>query len=127
KADALFFLHAARLDAHRNDKEVQEKKKYEMCRYVVHYADGQKATVPVYAEIDVHDYKQKTPLAIPGAQMAWTQPYPGTDFSAVAYAKQWDNPRPEVEIRSIDLEYGEHKRGVPALLAITAATGADGK
>jgi beta-galactosidase len=35
KADALFFLHTARLDARRNDQEIKQKKQYEMCRYVV--------------------------------------------------------------------------------------------
>jgi hypothetical protein len=38
--------------------------------------------------------------------------------------KQWDNPRPDVEIKSIDVVYGPDRRGVPALLAVTAATAA---
>jgi beta-galactosidase len=122
KADALFFLHTARLDARMNKNEIRDKKKYEMCRYVVNYSDGQTANIPVYAEIDIHDYKQKTPEAVAGAQIAWTQAYPESDLSAVAYFKQWNNPRPDVEIKSIDMLYGEHKRGVPALLAITGAT-----
>jgi beta-galactosidase len=85
-------------------------------------SNGRTETVPIYSEINVDDYKQKTPLAIPGAQIAWTMPYTGTDQSAIAYSMQWNNPRPEVEIQSIDLVYGEQRRGVPALLAITAAT-----
>ena len=123
KASALFFLQAARIDARRNRDEIKQGKKYEMARYVVHYADGQTADVPVYAEIDVEDYRQKSPLPIPGAQIAWTQPYAGTDQTAVAYSKQWDNPRPTVPIQSIDLVYGPEsvRGGVPALLAITAA------
>jgi hypothetical protein len=41
----------------------------------------------------------------------------------VAYSKQWDNPRPDAEIRSIDLVPGDaRQRGVPVLIAITAAT-----
>lgn len=122
KADALFFLHTARLNVHRNGKEIKEKKQYEMLRYVVTYADGQTAAIPIYAEIDIHDYKQKTPAAVPGAQIAWLRPYTGTEFSAVAYAKQWNNPRPGVAITSIDMMYGDQPRGVPALLAVTAAT-----
>ncbi|MBV9470631.1 MAG: hypothetical protein JOZ57_15435, partial [Abitibacteriaceae bacterium] len=122
KADALFFLQAARLDAHLNEQETHEKKQYEMARYVVHYADGQSVTIPLYAEIDLDDYKQKTPRALPGAQIAWTRPYAGTEYTAVAYSKQWNNPRPNVEIKSIDFQYGEQKRGIPVLLAVTAAT-----
>lgn len=122
KADALFFLHTARLDVYRNDKEVQQKKQYELFHYVVNYADGQKVAVPVYAEIDIAAYKQKTPTAIPGAQIAWIRPYERTPFSAVAYSKQWTNPRPAVEISSIDMAYGDPMRGVPVLIAVTAAT-----
>ena len=41
--------------------------------------------------------------------------------SAVVYAKQWNNPRPGIEISSVDLVYGKDRdRGVPALLAVTA-------
>lgn len=122
KADALFFLHTARLDQRRNKKEIDEKKRFEMLRYVVNYADGQSETVPVYAEIDIHDYRQKTPQPIEGAQLAWTSKYEGTDFSTAAYAKQWNNPRPEIEIKSLDIVYGDQKRGVPVVLAITSAS-----
>jgi beta-galactosidase len=124
KADALFFLQAARIDSRRNAEEVKQGKKYELCRYVVTYADGQKAEVPVYAEIDVDDYRQQTPVALPGAQVGWTKPYGQTGTSAVAYVQQWNNPRPDVAIRSIDLAYGKERRGVPALLAVIAATAA---
>ncbi len=121
KADALFFLHTARLDARRNDREIREGKQYETLRYVVNYADGQSVNVPVFAEIDIEHYRQKAPAAIPGAQIAWTREYEGTEFSAVLYSMQWNNPRPDVEIASVDMLYGDQPRGVPALLALTAA------
>jgi beta-galactosidase len=122
KADALFFLHAARIDARINDQERKDKKKFEMLRYVVTYADGKTENVPVYAEVDIDDYRQKEPRAIPGAQVAWTAPFAGTEFSAVAYSKQWNNPRPDVEIKSLDMVYGAQPRGVPVLIAVTAAS-----
>jgi hypothetical protein len=121
KADALFFLHTARMDARRSEQERRENKKYEMARYTVNYADGQSVTVPIYAEIDIDDFKQKTPQALPGASIAWTRPYAGTEYSAVAYTRQWNNPRPDVEIKSVDFGYGPDRRGVPVLLAISAA------
>ena len=124
KADALFFLQAARIDNRRNQDEVKQNKRFEMAKYVVHYSDGLTAEVPIYSEIDVDDYRQeKAARPIPGAQVAWTKPYAGTDQAAVAYSKQWDNPRPAVAIQSVDLVYGADRRGVPALLAVTAATG----
>ena len=124
KADALFFLQAARIDQRRNADEVKQNKVYEMADYAVHYADGQIIKVPVYAEINVDDYKQKMPAILPGAQTAWVKPCSGTDRSVVAYSMQWNNPRPNVVIQSIDLTYGPDKRGVPSLLAVTAATAA---
>ncbi len=122
KADALFFLQAARIDQRRNDQEAREKKEYEIARYVVHYADGKDEPIPIRAEVDVDDYHQKAPGGLPGAQLAWTRPYPGTGESAVAYSKQWDNPRPDVEIRSVDvIPGGARARGTLALIAISAA------
>ena len=122
KADALFFLQAARIDQRRSADEVKNNKQYEMADYLIHYADGQTAKVPIYAEINVDNYQQQTPTPLPGAQIAWTRPYSGTKYFAVAYAQQWNNPRPNVPIGTIDLVSGPDRRGVPALLAVTAAT-----
>ncbi len=122
KADALFFLQAARIDNRRSNDELKAGKKFEVARYVVHYADGSTEKVPVYAEIDVDDYKQKAPAALPGAQLGWVLPYVGTAFSAAAYVQAWSNPRPEVAIASVDVQLGADRRGVPALLALTAAS-----
>jgi len=122
KADALFFLQAARIDRRRDAQELKEKKAPELARYVVTYADGTTAEVPVRAEVDVDDFKQAAPAALPGAQVAWTRPYDGAGASAVAYAQQWDNPRPDVPIRSIGVVRGAGAdRGVLALIAVTAA------
>ncbi len=123
KADALFFLHTARLDRRLTDREREERKRFELCKYVIHYADGQMAELPVICEVDVDHFAQREPKALPGAQIAWAAKFDGTDESAVVYAQQWNNPRPAVEIKSVDLVYGQDQdRGVPALLAITAAT-----
>ncbi len=123
KADALFFLHTARLDQRMNDRDHQEKKRFELCKYVVHYTDGQTTEVPVISEVDVDHFSQRDPQALPGAQIAWTSKFDDSDESAVVYAKQWNNPRPGIEIKSVDLVYGKDKdRGVPVLIAITAAT-----
>ena len=123
QADALFFLHTARLDSPLNDREREEKKQVELCQYVVHYADSQTAEVPVLAEVDIDHFAQREPKAIPGAQIAWTAKFEGSEESAVVYAQQWNNPRPGVEIKSVDLVYGKDKdRGVPVLIAVTAAS-----
>lgn len=123
KADALFFLMAARLDRRMNPRELKEKKRFELARYLVTYADGGTADIPIIAEIDIEDYRQKEPKAIPGAQIAWVRPYEGTELSAVLYSIQWNNPRPDAEIKSIDFLPGPDRRGIPALIALTAAEG----
>ena len=100
KADALFFLHAARIDqppqraGGQGEEAVRDGP---LRRHLRRRPDGER---PDLAEIDVDDYRQKTPAALPGAQIAWTRPYEGTDFSAVAYAKQWNNPRPTSRSRA---------------------------
>lgn len=122
KADALFFLHTSRVDRRLNDRERREGKQLEMFRYIIHYADGGEAVVPVISETHIDDYRQQKPQALPGAQLAWTSPYPNSDISATVYAMQWNNPRPNVEITSIDMSYGSERCGVPCLIAVTAAT-----
>lgn len=121
KANALFLLQTARLDSMRDDRERREGKRYEMARYVITYADGSVVKVPVIAEIDIADFRQKAPQDLPGARVAWSKKYGEGDDSATAYVMQWTNPRPDVVIATIGLEYGPDRRGVPALLAITAA------
>jgi beta-galactosidase len=122
KADALFFLQAAHLDSKLSDGDRKKGKKYEIADYIIHYANGTTAKVPIYAGINVDDYHQPTPTAVPAAQIGWQQSYGATDGYAVAYSMQWNNPHPELEIASIDLVYGPDKRGTPAVLAITAAS-----
>lgn len=122
RADALFFLHTARIDRRLNDRDRRENKRLEMFKYVIKYADGQTLEVPIYSETDIEHYRQRQPQALPGAQIAWTSAFENSEESAVAYAKQWNNPRPEVQIQAIDMVYGKDRAcGVPALLAITAA------
>ncbi len=121
KADALFFLQTARIDNRMNDDDRKNNRRFEMARYIVHYADGQSATIPIYAETDIENYRQAQPTAISGAQIAWTSKFANSNDYAVAYTKQWNNPRPDVAIASVDMTYGADRRGVPVLLALTAA------
>lgn len=122
QADALFFLLAARIDQRISEDDRRKHRRFETARFTVTYADGQTAEIPIYSEEDVDNFRQKEPRPLPGAQIAWTRPYAGTDQTAVAYLKQWTNPRPGVEIKSLDFAYGKDPRGVPALLALTAAS-----
>ena len=68
-------------------------------------------------------------LAGPGARGQLPKTVPGlrANCKADVYQFTWNNPRPEVAIATIDLEYGDQgsRYGTPALLAITAATKAE--
>ena len=121
KADAIFFLQAARIDKRRSPAEIKAGRNRELARYAIHYADGEQVEIPVRSEVDVEDYHQKNPAIIPGAQIAWVKAYENSGFSAVAYSQQWSNPRPDVAITAIDILPGKDSCGVPAVLAITTA------
>ncbi len=122
RTDALFFLHAARLEPRPNNSDTRSRKASELCRYVVHYEDGQSVEVPVIAGIDIDHLIQRSPKSLPGAQLAWTARIDNSEDSAAVYSLQWNNPRPGVTVKSVDLVPGtDRDRGVPALIAITAA------
>jgi beta-galactosidase len=120
-ADALFFLQTARIDQELSREDREQKKQYELAKYIVHYKDGKTVEIPLIQGVHLASYRQKAPEELPGASLGWTSKYEGRDESAVAYSMQWTNPRPEVEIESIDFTYGKDRRAVPVLLAITAA------
>jgi hypothetical protein len=63
-------LHTARLDRPLNNQEREEKKQIELCKYVIHYADGQTTELPVLGEIDIDHFQQREPKAIPGSRSA---------------------------------------------------------
>lgn len=118
KASTLYFLHTARIDRRRNENEVREGRVFELAQYVIRYADGGVVKIPVRSELDIDDYRQRQPSALPGAFLAWTKPAGSTNLTA--FAMPWTNPRPGVVIASIDLEYGKDRVGVPTLLAVSA-------
>jgi len=120
-ADALFFLHAARIDRRRNANEIRDGKFLELAKYVVRYVDGETVEIPVVSERDVDHYSQAVPAAVPGSQIAWVKKFEANDDHAVAYMTQWNNPRPGVAIATLDLLPGKDNAGVPVLLALTAA------
>jgi hypothetical protein len=122
KADALFFLQTARLDVRRSDEQRKEGKRFEMARYIITWADGQTADVPIIAEVDIDDWRQAAPAALPGAQLAWSRRYDGAKTSAAVWSMQWSNPRADVAIASVTLASGPDHRGVPVLIALTAAS-----
>lgn len=98
-------------------------------KYVVHYADGEQAEVPVLYGEGADHWLSRDPAGLKNAALAWAAPFPAqqSEEQAVVYQFTWSNPRPDVAVATIDLEYDDQgsRYGTPALLAITAATKAE--
>ena len=106
------------LPAHRPHRSAPQRagkeqgQQHEIVRYVIHYADGQEAVLPISPRWTLTTTGSSSRSPCP-AQLAWTRPYEGTEYHAAVYAKQWDNPRPNVEIRSLDVLQGANPAALP--------------
>jgi hypothetical protein len=132
-ADAIFFLHTFHPSGsisgwQRNrDQAIQRGRELPeapvVFQYVVHYADGTQQLAPVTWQKEVGPWLVGAPAALPAAAVAWTMPL-SDEEQAVVYSMQWNNPRPDVEIESIDIISSPDgpKWGAPAVFAITTAT-----
>ncbi|MCL1888237.1 MAG: hypothetical protein FWF96_05145, partial [Kiritimatiellaeota bacterium] len=118
RADALFFLHTL------NPGSPHLKEGTAVFNYRVKYDDETTLDIPVVWCRDVGPWQSPSPASYHNAAMAWAGPAPtGTNQRPVLYMMQWNNPHPEKTIAALDLLRAEDgKWGVPAVLAITAAT-----
>jgi beta-galactosidase len=142
RADALFFLHTynpekkvEQYDERMADLRAQplgKGKREDMpepphvLTYVVHYADGQTEEVKVRWREEIGPWFSQHPRDLKNAALAWTAPIADRKgWKLAAYSMQWNNPRPDVPIESVDLKLPDveqiESHGAPALLAITAA------
>ena len=125
KADVLFFLHTfnSRDPGRRATPGAAPPVAF---RYVVHYADGQTAEVPVLSDEGVGHWITSKPAGLKSAALAWSARFPGdnSEDEAAVYQFAWTNPRADMAIGSIDMAYGKDgdSCGTPVLLAITAGT-----
>jgi WD40 repeat protein len=87
--------------------------------YVIRYEDGQRAEVPVRYGQHVRDWVLSAdPGETPGAKVAWTGTHP-TKGAIRIFEQTWENPRPEVEIATLDF-VSKLTKCHPVLIAITA-------
>jgi beta-galactosidase len=139
KADAVFFLHtfsAGRAvnswqsEYERAQAQVAEGKRGVnlpdlpvVVRYLVHYQDGDTATVQVKWSDGVSHWLQEGGATdLQGAAVAWAGDF-GDGRRGVLYSMQWSNPQPGKIIESIDvMGSGDAEDwGRPAIFAITTA------
>jgi beta-galactosidase len=124
KADALFFLHTSKQIAPWQPPQQGDKTPPTLWNYVIHYADGQTATVPVRYGEGAGNWLQKQPHGLAEAVVAWASKVGDQDDQAVVWQMQWTNPRPDAEVESVDVAYDPNAKAayaVPVVLAITIA------
>jgi hypothetical protein len=135
KADAMFFLHTFHANprqvaayeksaARARDRHEDAPEAPTLLNYKVHYADGSEAMVPVRWGQEVGNWVNADPGSLPNASVAWAGRLAASTAGekAVAYVMQWTNPKPELEIASLDLLAGDANWGSMAVFAITTAT-----
>ncbi|MFW6189254.1 MAG: hypothetical protein ACOC7T_02375, partial [Planctomycetota bacterium] len=124
-ADALFFLHTMIEKRQWRPRRREDREPPVVLRYVVHYTDGETEEVPVRYNRGAADWRQEKPAGLKDAALAWSAPFPDAEDGerAAIYAMQWNNPRPEAEVRSIDVKLGEEgaRYALPVVLGITTA------
>ncbi len=105
KARSLYFLHAAAWSGGH------------MADYLVHYADGTTAEIPIRDKEEImnwwyptHGAKYRAAVHVPNAQT--------DDVGLVVFG--WDNPLPEKAIRSIEFK-SRHAEGIVVVAAVTAS------
>jgi hypothetical protein len=86
--------------------------------YVVHYADGTSARIPLRVGAQLADWYMD-PVELPFAQVAWTGTAKDKPGPIGAYAMRWLNPRPDAEIASLDFVSADGAP-VPILIAVSA-------
>ena len=120
----LFFLHAFNRTGEWRRQQPEQPAPV-LFKYVVHYADGQTADVPVCYGEGADHWISKEPAGLTGAALAWAAPSPATSPASRPSSISSPGPTrgPSVMIESIDMLYGPagSQYGTPALLAITAA------
>jgi hypothetical protein len=115
KADVLFFMHTAHVTRPVTDQErekmLDKRRPFVLptvATYVIHYTDGKSADIPVILERHVDNWVKENPIPLADASVAWTAGLKVKDreMKRVLYTMKVNNPRPDVGIKSIDIENG---------------------
>ena len=110
KCGRLHFLESAHF---------REKEGAVVAAYVVHYADGQRAEVPVRYGRNVRDWVLHVdPGSVPDSRVAWIGTHPRYGRIRI-FEQTWTNPRPDVQIATLDF-VSKMTKCAPFLIAVTA-------
>ena len=86
--------------------------------YVIHYADGQTVTAPLIYGDNIAEWTTG-PMQLQHASVAWIGAADNRQLYHRFYQYVWENPRPSVQIASIDFVSGK-QISAPFLVAVTA-------
>jgi WD40 repeat protein len=115
KCRRLHFLHGA---------SWQDAPGARIGNYRIRYADGQVEDLPIVYGHDVYDWWQvKQNVTDPHSKVAWRGGNPasrGAGLGVILFELTWQNPRPDVEVLSVDFESAMRQGSAPFLLALTA-------
>jgi hypothetical protein len=112
-ADRFHFMQSAYFTAPTGEK---------IGTVILHYVDGTQAEIPICAGVDVVDWWNAGRM-LRRAEVAWCGKNDQTD-NICFYMRTWQNPRPAVAVRSLDLLPGKSvvdPRAAPMLAAVTCA------
>ena len=125
RADGLAFLHTFHPGPGlKNGKNTGLAAEVILFEYIIHYADGSSATVPVKWNVNISDWRNRL-ANLPEARLVWTTPIESRsgriDAHTALYSYEWKNPKPDQEVESIDLvKTAPWDCGAPAVLAISS-------
>jgi WD40 repeat protein/tRNA A-37 threonylcarbamoyl transferase component Bud32 len=105
----LHVLHAANWN---------EKEPVEIGSYVLRYADGQTASLPIFYGCDLRDWSVSVDPGqlTPDAPVVWTGP--GGSAGLRLFHRAYVNPRPEAEVATLDF-ISANRQAAPFVVAIT--------
>jgi len=126
KADLLYSLHTAHVARPITDRErrqmLDRRRPFvrpSVFKYVLHYADGATAEIPVVLEEHVDHWLSEAPRPLEAAQIGWSRPVTADARErAVLYTMQAMNPRPDAAIDTIEI-VRTSDRATPAVVAVT--------
>jgi hypothetical protein len=115
KCRRLCFLHSA---------SWQDAPGVRIGNYRVRYADGEVADVPIVYGKDVYDWWQvRQDVTDPRSKVAWRGGNPASRVAGlgiILFKLTWENPRPDVEVSSVDFQSEMRQGSAPFLVALTA-------
>jgi hypothetical protein len=120
KAAKLAFLH----NVHIADRKILGEQG-QIFHYRVRYANGDPVDIPVRVGQEIEEWQSPKILPVKNARIAWTQMVVAkklTDANPVLhlYAFQWQNPKPQMEIESIEIiRDAPPLAATPAIFAIS--------